>query len=354
MPVGEMLRIALLGDVFPGQRHPRMDSALRQLLDSCDAVVANLESPICPLRPKAHDKVRVSSSPGAARYLAAMGITHVSLANNHVFDQGPEGFESTRQELSEAGIESFGAGLNAHEAGQPILLEKAQITLGLIAATEERTQAVLAGPDTPGCACLIGRPWPERMEELRRDADHVVVVAHWGYCDFTYPDMQTVRLAEEILDAGAEAVVGHHSHIQHGYRRREDGHLAAYSLGNSFFDDYDFQGRSFKAKGDKLHGSVLVLGFDKDSMLSSEWFFTRQRGEEIILESREERLELLRRRSLPLRELEKYPRFWQNQVRRRMTLRALYWLNPGRWGQIRMATVKSLFVMLGQTKRNAL
>ena len=41
--------------------------------------------------------------------LKLLGINAVSLANNHMFDYGHEGYETTKKVLTEAGIDFFGA-----------------------------------------------------------------------------------------------------------------------------------------------------------------------------------------------------------------------------------------------------
>jgi poly-gamma-glutamate synthesis protein (capsule biosynthesis protein) len=68
----------------------------------------------------------------------------------------------------------------------------------------------------------------------RRRADLVFVSLHWGIESRSVPWPRMVELARDIIDAGADAILGHHSHVAGSvevFRNRP----IFYSLGNFSF-----------------------------------------------------------------------------------------------------------------------
>ena len=93
------------------------------------------------------------------------------------------------------------------------------------------------------CGCgrrLIGREWhgiPEIVtaDVQYPDVDHVIVLLHFGieYLRPITPEQQT--LARAAVDAGADLVIGHHTHVLQKVEKYNGG-LIAYGLGNCAFD----------------------------------------------------------------------------------------------------------------------
>ena len=107
------MQIALLGDIALIGRYDRtLDSnveqrvrVIRQITKYCDFVIANLEAPLTS-KTKTHacKGVYLRSDPINVETLRYMGITHVTLANNHIYDYGKQGAEDTIKILKNAGI----------------------------------------------------------------------------------------------------------------------------------------------------------------------------------------------------------------------------------------------------------
>ena len=79
--------------------------------------------------------MKFNALPSLIRELVSVNFAAVSLANNHILDQGTEGITMTRALLSEIGITPFGAGNNAREAWQPQIIERDGIRIALIGAS---------------------------------------------------------------------------------------------------------------------------------------------------------------------------------------------------------------------------
>ena len=81
---------------------------LKNLINSCDVKVANFEVPLKPetkLPPQGRE--RFFQNDDAPDFLRGLGFNIFSLANNHAFDWGEEGFKKTKAALGDA---AFGAG----------------------------------------------------------------------------------------------------------------------------------------------------------------------------------------------------------------------------------------------------
>ena len=63
--------------------------------------------------------------------------------------------------------------------------------------------------------------------------DQLIVITHWGLEYQTSPNKSQIKVAEFLLDNGADMVIGGHPHvIQKAIWRKEKNQLVAYSLGN--------------------------------------------------------------------------------------------------------------------------
>jgi poly-gamma-glutamate synthesis protein (capsule biosynthesis protein) len=65
-------------------------------------------------------------------------------------------------------------------------------------------------------------------------ADYIVVNLHWGTENARTPDESQRTFAHALIDAGADAVIGHHPHVLQGIERYGNG-VIVYSLGNFVF-----------------------------------------------------------------------------------------------------------------------
>ena len=88
---------------------------VKDILSSSDITICNLEtpltnnstSPVSYLKPYLHWSDPVNT----VKYFKKYNIMNVTLGNNHVFDQGINGFNETVNSLDTAGIKYFGAGI---------------------------------------------------------------------------------------------------------------------------------------------------------------------------------------------------------------------------------------------------
>ncbi|TNF21413.1 MAG: hypothetical protein EP318_07495 [Rhodobacteraceae bacterium] len=94
-------------------------AALRALCRDADAVVCNFEGclPAAGAWPMKR-KTLHAAHPEALAMLADLGVTHLALGNNHVWDFGHAGILATRAAIADAGFAVSGAGVDLAEAGR--------------------------------------------------------------------------------------------------------------------------------------------------------------------------------------------------------------------------------------------
>ncbi len=211
-------------------------------LAGADITFANLETPV-------DHTVGVSGYPrfNARRELLASlkkaGVDIVSIANNHAMDAGSDGLKRTIDNIDAAGITFIGAGRTNAEAAAPRFLKTRGMNIAFLAYAYGSNQRLpQSSQDTPGLN-IIGIDSEDdlscaaaNVRRAKAEADLVVVSLHWGVEYTTSPTAWQRRIASELIEAGADVLLGHHPHVLQpieSYTAR-DGRigLIAYSLGN--------------------------------------------------------------------------------------------------------------------------
>lgn len=186
--------------------------------------IANLEGPI----PKKHLPTLINgfsfSFPSSTpRLLKEGGITAVSLANNHMFDQGRQGWEETKVALDESNMYHFGG-------YAPTEADYFETSLG--------TRTVIVYGIT-----MIATGWDERQaleitKSLRAQHPqaHLIAFLHWGD-EYQTQNVYQEEFAHSLINNGVDAIIGSHPHILQGVEVYK-GKPIFYSLGNFIFDQY--------------------------------------------------------------------------------------------------------------------
>ena len=186
--------------------------------------VANFESAV----PNPHiftpyNTFRFSTNWNYLSELNSAGFTHVSLANNHSFDYGLAGYNNTVYELWEAEVEPF---------GHPTILSTSSVT---IVDTAPYTVAIVA------IHTLFTTPSNNDIEAIfdfaASKSDIQIAFIHWGEEYELTQSAKQRKLAEVLIAAGADVVIGHHPHVVQGIEIIDDVPVF-YSLGNFIFDQY--------------------------------------------------------------------------------------------------------------------
>ncbi len=214
---------------------------LEPLLGDVDLAMVNLETPLTE-RGRAESKEFVFRGPVEGLVaLGAAGVDLVSNANNHTLDYRRDGLVDTLAASVITGIPVVGVGETATTAFGPVRWRVNGTDVAIFAATQVLDGFALdlwvATDERPGLASA--KPgYVDRLLDGVRDADQrddvVVVYLHWGIERHACPSGAQIELAGQLVDAGADIVVGTHAHRLQGVGRMGDS-VIAYGLGNLVF-----------------------------------------------------------------------------------------------------------------------
>lgn len=228
------MRIALLGDIalFGKCAVTAYFKEIGQYLAGFDYVVGNLETPFSAKKKTFGAKsAYICADPSCVRILKDLHLNAVTLANNHMFDYGTEGYELTKRLLDEAGIEWFGT------EGKDLRIEKADNKIafsGFCCYSSNPLCCVVAG----GYGVNAYNIETVRTGIKKNDAEGYlnIVAVHAGIEHVNYPSLDHVRAARLLAETCPYVYYGHHPHVIQGVEEY-NGSLIAHSLGNFCFDD---------------------------------------------------------------------------------------------------------------------
>jgi poly-gamma-glutamate synthesis protein (capsule biosynthesis protein) len=212
--------------------------AVRQLLSGADIAMANLETAVLVNAPYHTGGLTFTSDASLLPSLARAGLDWMSNANNHSRNAGARGILTAISELEKNGIAHSGAGADPVAAGAPAYLEANGVRVAIIAC-DAIAPSYQAAPGKVGTNNCKRSDIAGEVRQAKAHADLVIVFPHWGIEYRPRPVTYQRQLAAEWVAAGADMIIGSHSHFA-GAMESIDGHLVFYSLGNFVFDQ-DFR-----------------------------------------------------------------------------------------------------------------
>jgi len=188
-----------------------------------DFIVGNLEGPVTDKR-LAPDKGNVDFMFDDAMLpvLKSVGISAVSQANNHTYDQGSAGAQESKQKIIASGVGVFGDEYKDDESRSLTVVASRGHKVALLGFN------ITEGPLEKDVA-------QKSIESAKQQADFTVVFMHWGEEYQARPNQTQIELAHWFIDQGVDAVIGGHPHWMQSVEVYK-GKPVAYSLGNFIFD----------------------------------------------------------------------------------------------------------------------
>jgi poly-gamma-glutamate synthesis protein (capsule biosynthesis protein) len=155
--------------------------------------------------------------------LRTFGFQYMSLANNHAGDKGDEALLHTKAVLRENNVRSFGSPdeLSTSSIEYVSLQDKKVALVGL--------NAVFTSPSNTQIQ--------ELLSTASQHSDIQIVSVHWGDEYKPIHSRSQEILAQTLIDAGADVIIGHHPHVVQDIGMYK-GVPIFYSLGNFIFDQY--------------------------------------------------------------------------------------------------------------------
>jgi poly-gamma-glutamate synthesis protein (capsule biosynthesis protein) len=164
--------------------------------------------------------------------LKAVPFDVACLGNNHVLDYGVAGLRETLRVLARARIHTVGAGLTDAQALAPLSLRVNGQRIHIVNISEgEDLTASTGGPGVFGWDIALAAAQTRALKKL---GGVVIVVAHCGLEYVPFPPPYVVTAFRDLVDAGADCVIGHHPHVPQGIEWWS-GRPIIYSLGNFAF-----------------------------------------------------------------------------------------------------------------------
>lgn len=211
------------------------------------------------------------AKPSRVEVLHQLGVDVVSLANNHTYDYGKDSILDTFDTLEEAQIAYFGAGRTLENAMEPYYANVQGKTVAFVGASraEKNFKTPQATESAPGILlCYDTTLFLQVIAEARENADFVVAYVHWGTENTSKLEQVQLDTGKEYLDAGADVVIGAHSHCLQGMEYY-DGKPIIYSLGNYWFNEKTL---------DTMLVNLIFAGDDEQSSLAVQVVPAVQKG----------------------------------------------------------------------------
>ena len=237
-PVGDTIRVCAVGDTgLSGQVGRTASEAgygalfgdVAPLLRAGDVVFGNLEG---TLLEQPSGAALFAAPPAAAKALRQAGFAILHVANNHVYDYGPQGLASTLAAVEAAQLLPLGAGIDAAESRRLVRTNRGVVRVGWLGCG----RTLVAQGGGPHFWEFDERELLGAIHEARPSVDVLIVSVHIGFMYLDYPHPNHKALAQHCAAAGADVVLMHHPHVLQGVETTPEGKVLCYSLGNFLFD----------------------------------------------------------------------------------------------------------------------
>ncbi len=201
-----------------------------------DISMVNLENPLTDRGNPVDKAFTFQARPDYVKVLQAGGVDIVTLANNHIFDFDTTGVYDTVQNLQRAGIYYVGAGRNLDEARHPVIfyIKGLRIAIWGYYGLGRHSDSHPASADSAGTAMRSLALIRQDILKYKDEADVKIINFHWGLEKAHYPQKSQVYFAHQVIDAGADVIIGHHPHVLQGVEQYHKKFIF-YSLGNFIF-----------------------------------------------------------------------------------------------------------------------
>ncbi len=234
------MKLVLLGDIalfgiLSKRNNSNIEIYFKDIADYlsiADYVIGNLETPFSvKQKTNGAKSAYIYSDVENVEILKYLHIDAVTLANNHIFDYGKEGYETTKQLLKENGIEYFGS------EGKSVRLtvDENKLSLhGFCCYSTNPLNAVQYG--RYGVNAFNTEVVKELFVNDKEDGYLSILSVHAGLEHVNYPSLDSVSVARTFASYNDYIYYGHHPHVAQGIEMHKSS-LIAYSLGNFCFDD---------------------------------------------------------------------------------------------------------------------
>lgn len=212
------------------------DDAVKEIISGADIAFVNQEGPISGADPSGYPNFNAPEEAGDA--LVSMGFDIVNIANNHMLDMEHKttGYENTIRFWKSKDVLMVGGYEDQADYDTIRYIEREGVKIAVLSYTYG-TNGYSVNPSSFAVVPLIDDArMTAQIAEAKASSDLVLVSMHWGDENVQNVSAEQRRLAKVLADAGADAVIGHHTHTVQPieWTLGKDGNktLVIYSLGN--------------------------------------------------------------------------------------------------------------------------
>jgi len=233
------MTVALLGDIgllgmYTLSNNPDLLDDLSEIanyLSRFDLVVGNLETPLSKeKKPRGAKSSYICTDTINIGVLKALHIHAVTLANNHMFDFGKEGYKTTVRSLDENGIKWFGVD------GREFTMEFDDNRLVFCGFCCYSTNPFKISKTygSEGINRFNLREASKIIEIKSRQGYLPIFAIHSGIEHVNTPSIDQIKASKKLADIAPFVWYGHHPHVIQGIERIGNS-VIAHSLGNFCF-----------------------------------------------------------------------------------------------------------------------
>lgn len=238
------MKILIAGDLAPtqsnfdlfnsGSTEQLLGEELLRIWDSAEARIFNLETPLADSETPI-DKCgpNLVAPTNTVKGIKALTPSLLSLANNHIMDQGVRGLDSTRKTLEQNNISYVGVGDDVTHSGKAHALEMAGFRVGFYACAEHEFS--IATESSPGANPFDPLESLDHIADLKARSDFVIVLYHGGKEYYRYPSPYLQKVCRKMAEKGADLIVCQHSHCVGCFEQYKES-IIVYGQGNFIFD----------------------------------------------------------------------------------------------------------------------
>ncbi len=210
---------------------------VKPILKASDLVIGNLETTLAGSKAVYSGYPRFNAPEQLAQNLKDAGFHVITTANNHSLDKGVTGVTETIRHLDEAGLLHTGTFATKEDQQKPLLTEVKGCKIVILAYTYGLNGLVLPKDTTVAINMLDAEQIKNDIKTAQeQEAQLILVALHFGEEYRPTATRAQIQLAQDILEAGAHVIIGHHPHVLEPIVITDEGSsntkLTTYSLGN--------------------------------------------------------------------------------------------------------------------------
>ena len=222
-------------------------------IQTADISIGNLETTFSGASKGYSSYPKFNTPESLAINLKKLGFDVLTTANNHCYDTGYAGIESTINYLDEADISHTGTFKSEEDKNKILIKNVKGINIAILSFTYG-TNGIKIPSDKEYSVNIIDKEHIRNQMSLAKDQnpDLICVSMHWGTEYQTNPNSEQTDLADFLFTNGADIIIGNHPHVLQPMEKKEitlpdgskkDGFIV-YSLGNFLADQSKPNSRS--------------------------------------------------------------------------------------------------------------